>query len=121
MPLLGSSSGCFLWEIGVKLAGDVALEAAHDFAFGQALFESPFDVATGLGVAGHAGHDDAPEGYVGLPVAAAVQPMPAMGFAAGGGDRRDSAESGEAGSWCSRPGLSPAATSSAEAVSGPTP
>ena len=50
-----------------------------------------------FGVAGHSGHDDAPEGCVGLPVAAAVQPMAGVDFAAGGRYRRGAAEPGEAG------------------------
>ena len=84
-------------QVGEDLAGDVALEAAHDFSLGQAFFESAFDVTTCFWMAGHAGHDDPPESGVGLPVAAAMQPMTAAGLPARGGDWSDAAEPGEAG------------------------
>src|ERR1700691_2518336 len=70
----------------VDLAGDISFEAADDLFLGQALGGAALDVGTGGGVVAHAGDDDHVEGAVGLPVAAAVEPV-ASGFAAGGRDR----------------------------------
>ena len=47
-------------EVREDLAGDVALEDAHDLAFGSAFREAAFDVGTGAGFGGHAGEHDAP-------------------------------------------------------------
>ena len=58
------------------LAGDVALEDPDDLAFGEAFLDAAVDVAAGAGVAAHPGHDDPPEGVVGLAVAAGVESMP---------------------------------------------
>jgi len=59
----------------VDLAGDVALQAAHDLPVGLALGASPGRVSLSGGVAGEADHDDAPQGVVGLSVAAPVEPV----------------------------------------------
>jgi hypothetical protein len=47
--LLGSSSEDLL-QIGVDLAGDVALETAHDLPFGEAFLQAAVDVGAGGGV-----------------------------------------------------------------------
>ena len=60
-------------EVGIDLAGDVALEAADDFLLRQALFGAPLDVGAGGGVGAHPGDHDPPQGVVGLPVTAAVE------------------------------------------------
>ncbi len=73
------------------LAGDVALEDADDLALGEAFLDAALHVAAGAGVAAHAGDDDAPEGVVGLAVAAGVEAM-AGDLAGGRGDRGDATE-----------------------------
>ena len=62
-------------EVPVDLAGDVALEDAHDLGFGASFEDASFDVGAGARFGAHAGKHDAPQGVVGLPVAATVQPM----------------------------------------------
>jgi hypothetical protein len=57
------------------LAGDVALEAAHDPSLGLALGGAAGDVVLGRLVAARADQGDAPQGAAGLPVPA-VQPVP---------------------------------------------
>ena len=61
------------WEELEDLAGDVALEAAHDEGCLLPFFGASFDVGLGVGVGRHAAQDDGPQGAVGLAVAAAVQ------------------------------------------------
>ena len=39
----------------------------------SALARAPFDVAAGARIPGHAGHDDDPEGAIGVAVAVAIQ------------------------------------------------
>jgi hypothetical protein len=87
-------------------------EAAHDLALGQALVGAPFDLGPGRWVAAHADQGDAPQGVVGLAVAATIPPV-AVGAARGGRDRRDAAQMGKAASPRSRWGLSPAVTTTA--------
>ncbi len=58
------------------LAGDITLEAPHDLSLGLAFGGAAGDVVLGRLVAAHADQGDAPQGAVGLPIAAAVQPVP---------------------------------------------
>ena len=83
-------------KVAVHLAGDVALEDAHDLEFGAAFDGAAFDVGTGARIVAHPGHHDPPQGVVGLTVAAAVQPVTDR-LAGGGLDRGDAAEVGEGG------------------------
>src|SRR5947207_8720861 len=80
----------------VDLAGDVALEAADDLFPGLALGGAPGRVGLGARVVGQAGHGDRPQRGVGLPVAAAVEPVAEL-LAGGGIDRAGAAQRGEAG------------------------
>src|SRR5665647_2612729 len=97
---MSSGSGEFLFaglcERGVDLAGDVAFEAAHDFAFALALAGAAVDVGPGRLVVAHADKDDAVERGVGLAVAAPVEPV-AVCLARGGVDRGGAAEHREGG------------------------
>jgi len=79
----------------VDLAGDVALEAAHDLSGGLALAGAPGYVGLGARVGGHPGEDDPPEDGVGLAVPAAVEAVAAL-LAGGGVDWADAAQRGEA-------------------------
>jgi hypothetical protein len=88
------SSQSFLRKTRVELAGDVALEAADGFGLGLAFGAAPLDVATCRRVVGESGDHDAPQGAVGLTVAAAAESMPLL-FAARGIERCSSTESGE--------------------------
>jgi hypothetical protein len=80
----------------VDLAGQVALDAAHDLRFGQAFLGPPFDLGAGAGTEPHPDHHGQVQGPVGVAVAAAVQPVPA-GRARAGRDGGDSAQVGEGG------------------------
>ena len=120
LMLLSMSSGLGARQAAVKLAGDVALERADDLAFGAALGGAALDVGAGAGVVDHAHHDDAPERVVCAAVATAVESL-AGGQSRRSVDRGDAAEWAKAASLRRRPGLSPAETSSALAVSVPTP
>ena len=62
-----------LAECGIEFACDVAFEAADDFALCQALASAAGHVVAGGLVAGEPDDDDAPEGVVGVSVAAAVE------------------------------------------------
>jgi hypothetical protein len=64
-------------QVGVYLAGGVALQAADDLGLGLSFFRAALDVGAGGGVGAHAGEHDPPQGVAGLPVAA--------GAGAGGG------------------------------------
>jgi len=70
----------------VDLAGDVALEAAHDFTLGFAFAGSAFGVGAGALAVAQATDGDQVQRTVGLAVAAGVEAM-AGGFARGGRDR----------------------------------
>src|SRR3954471_5040208 len=83
-----------LAEEAEDLACDIALEAAHDLRLRLSLPGPAPDVVDGGLVEAHACDDDAVEGGVGLPVAAAVQPV-AVGPAAGRRDRTGAAQLGE--------------------------
>ena len=106
--------------MAVDLAGDVALEDAHDLRLGASVGEAAFDVGAGARIGAHAGEHDAPQSVIRLAVAAAVESM-ADGLAGRGVDRGDPAEVGEGASEVIRSALSPAATSSSAAVCTPTP
>ena len=62
-------------QVGVDLAGDVALQAADDLGLGLSFFGAAFDVGAGGRVRPHAGEHDPPQGVVGLAVAAGVEPV----------------------------------------------
>ena len=66
-------------EQSVDLSGDVPLDAAHDLASGLAFGAAPCCVVDGALVDAEADHGDAPQGVVGLPVAASVQPVADVG------------------------------------------
>ena len=70
-----SASARWLAEVGVDLAGDVALEAADDLWLGFAFRGAPLGVGAGGGVGAEAGEHDPPQGVVGLAVAAGVEPV----------------------------------------------
>jgi hypothetical protein len=63
-------------QVRVDLAGDVAFQAADDLGLGQAFGGAPGDVGAGGGVGAHPGDHDPPQGVVGLPVTAGVEPVP---------------------------------------------
>ena len=77
--VLSSSPGKFALgdDDSEDLTCDVALEAADDLLLGEALGGSAGHVVPGRVMPPEATDDDAPEGVVGLPVAAAVEPMTA--------------------------------------------
>ena len=60
-------------EVGVELAGDVALQGAHDLAGGASFAEAARNVFAGAFIASHAGEHDPPERVVRLTVAAGVE------------------------------------------------
>src|SRR5919202_5817228 len=102
--LLWWSSEDLLWagglgaaaEIAEDLARHEALEATDDLPLALPLSGAAPDVVEGRLVGAHPHHDHAMEGGVGLPVPAAVQPVPA-GLAARGRDRAGTAEFGKGG------------------------
>src|SRR5258705_13561846 len=85
----------------VDVAGDVALEAAHDLGFWFAFGEASGHIFLCGFVPAEADHGDAVQAGVGLPVAAAVESDP-VGFTGGGGGGGGSAEGGRGG-----PGVRP--------------
>ena len=71
---LGRSAGVWVEQDVVDLVGDVAFEAAGDVAVGQAFGAAALVVGGGAGfLVAFAAHDDAVQGGVGLPVAAAAE------------------------------------------------
>ena len=81
-PNIGSGRPRGLWasaggraQVGVDLAGDVTLQAADDLGLGLSFFGAALDVGAGGRVRAHAGEHDPPQGVVGLPVAAGVEPV----------------------------------------------
>src|ERR1700722_8124451 len=84
-------------QASVDFAGDVALEAADDLAFGESFRGPPVDVVEVGLVPAHPDDGDHVEGAVGGRVAAAAEAVPAGGAAAAGGLRGDAAELGECG------------------------
>jgi len=112
----GRGGGWWACEVVVDLAGDVALQPAHDVELGQALVGPLLDIDPGRWVAVHADQGDAPQGMVGSAVAAAIASV-AVGAARGRRDGSGAAQVRE-GSLGAQPlGLSPAVTSSCPAVS----
>src|SRR5260370_11497208 len=81
-------------QAGIDLAGDVALEAAHDLFLCPAFGGPPGDVVLGGPVAVHADQGDAPQGAACVAIAAAVQSMP-VGAAWGDPGPRDAAQACE--------------------------
>ena len=75
VPGVGASARCGA-EVGVDLAGDVALEAADDLGLGFSFRGAPLGVGAGSRVRAEAGEHDPPQGVVGLAVAAGVEPVP---------------------------------------------
>ena len=73
--MLGQSAGLGFQE-PVELAGDVADEAASDFAVGLALSAAPLGIGTGRWVIAQPGQDDQVEGLVELAVPGAIEPHP---------------------------------------------
>src|SRR5687768_18596693 len=67
--------GVWVGDQPVDLACDVALEAADGLALALALASSALGVGAGVRVAGETDHGDAPEGVVGLAIAALVEPV----------------------------------------------
>src|SRR6266496_4406527 len=78
----------------VELAGDVALEAADDLGFAQALGGAAVGVGAGASTVAEPADGDQVERSVGLAVAAAAEPVSARA-SGGGGDWTGSAETGE--------------------------
>ena len=62
-------------QVGVDLAGDVTLQAPDDLRLRQAFGGAPLGVGAGGRVVAHPGDHDPPQGMVGLPVAAEVEPV----------------------------------------------
>src|SRR5215210_261552 len=83
-------------EQGEDLAGNVALEAADDLLAGLVLGCTASSVGAGGFMPPQTDDHDAVEGGVGLPVAAAVEPV-ADGLARGCFNRGGAAERGERG------------------------
>src|SRR2546429_6942713 len=75
----------------VGLAGDVALEAADDFALAQSLAGALARVGAGAGAVAQAADGDHVEGSVGLSVAAEVETV-ASGASGAGLDRSNAAD-----------------------------
>jgi hypothetical protein len=78
----------------VGLAGDVALQAAHDFRLALAFGGAAFGVGASALAVAQAADDDQVQRSVRLAITAVVQAM-AGRLARGGGDRARAAESGE--------------------------
>src|SRR6478752_3421157 len=101
--LLCSSSGIFEgWscdfgarQVWVDLSGYVALEAADDLAFAEALGGASFDVVAGWLVMAHPDDRDDVEGAVRGPVSSAAEAVTSAGASAAGGLGSDSAELGK--------------------------
>ena len=104
----------------VDLSGDVALETAHDVELGQALLGAPLHIGLGGLMAGHADQGDAPQGMVGESIATPVEAV-TIGPPEEAGSGATPHSRAKAASLPSRPGLSPAVTSSCPAVSRPMP
>jgi hypothetical protein len=107
------------FEEWVELAGDVADQAASDFAVGVGFAPSPLGVGAGRWVRPEPGRDDQVQGLVEVAVAGAVAANPDR-LAAGGGVGAASASMAEAASLGQRPGWDQAHTTVAAPI-GPTP
>ena len=80
----------------VDLAGQVALDAAHDLRLAQAFSGAPLGVGAGAWAPAHADHDRKMERPVGGAVTATMQPVP-VGRPGAGRDRRGAAQVRERG------------------------
>ena len=112
--------GLWLGEMVVDVAGDVALEAAECFFFGEALFHASRDVVAGSWVADHAGDDDVPQRRVRVAIAAPVESV-SLVFATAGIDGCDTAEMSEAGFVAELFGIVAGCDEQCAAMSVPTP
>jgi hypothetical protein len=72
-------------ELPVELAGDIADEAASDFAVGLALGAAPLGIGAGRWVIAQSGQDDQVQRLVELAISGAVEANPDR-LAGGGGD-----------------------------------
>lgn len=98
LPCLSSREfgpGCGV-EATVDFAGEVALEAASDFAEGASFGGASFEVGTCSWVHAHARNDGHVQGPVEASVTAVVDAVP-DGVARGRGDRAGAGEAGERG------------------------
>ena len=97
LPLTLSCLSSCRWggEYAVDFTSDIALQAAHDLAFGQPLQGPASDIGSGSLVGAHSAHDDHVQGRVGLAVTAAVETV-ALRLPTRCGDRADAAHHGEA-------------------------
>src|ERR687898_603624 len=90
----GGSKRGLAFEESVELAGDVADQAASDFAVGLALSPPPLGIRAGRWVIAQPGQDDQVQGLVEVAIPRAVESNPDR-LAAGGRDRGRPAEHGE--------------------------
>lgn len=91
-PVFGQELGLLVGQVGVDLAGDVALEAADDLSFAEAFGGAALDVVDGGLVAPHSDQGDDVEGAVGGAVASSAESVSSGGAAAAGGLWRDAAD-----------------------------
>src|SRR5664280_3043371 len=117
-PRLGDSAAR---QVAIDLAGDVAFQDPDDVSLGPSLLHPAFEVGPGFRVVSDADHDDAPQRAVGLAVPTFVVAEMSGAPSGIGGHRGHATHVGPGSSEWSRSGLSPAATRSVAAVSGPTP
>ena len=83
-------------EVRVELAGDVALQRAHDLAGGSTVSETTRDVFAGAFITAHAGEHDPPQRMVCLAVPARVQAV-AVNLPRRRGQRSNATEMSERG------------------------
>jgi hypothetical protein len=107
-------------EVGIDLAGDVALEAADYLCLGFSFCGAALGVGAGGRVGAQAGEHDPPQRVVGLAVTAGLSRC-RLTFPDDAGIGATPHRCAQAASERSRPGWSPAAMSSSAAVQGPTP
>jgi hypothetical protein len=62
-------------QVRIDLTCDVTLQAAADLGLGLSFLQAAFDVGAGGRVGTHPGERDPPQGMIGLPVAAGVEPV----------------------------------------------
>ena len=68
-------------ELSIDLPCHIALEASDDLRLGHALLGASSHVVLGRRIGGETHDDDAPEGAVGMTVAATVEPVATGGLA----------------------------------------
>jgi len=90
-PPPGSGDASGPGQVTVDLPGDVPLEDPDHLGLGTALGQAAGHVGPGAGIVAQPGDHDAPQGAVGLPVTAAVEP-PAGHLARGRRDGRGAAQ-----------------------------